>query len=122
MKKPPRTRVQGEDLSEFLNDVLRDTRRAYLEEFGDERRAIKGAKLNAVLKDMVGWMRVGFVQARRRYYYANTHDIEYLFVQLAKATEKVRGEYGDKLIVTVNPKKLTFRIEHQTPYDNEYDY
>ena len=113
LKEAPPTKVYNEDLSWLFSEIKAMSRKHFKDEIAE---AITLSNYKENILRAIGWLRLGFVQARSRYYHANPYEVEGLFQEIKTAVNKPNfkhGEYGDKLVISINPKQLRFNVKYQ---------
>lgn len=103
----------------FRENCLQQFRNGYdTQERYEHRRGFRQALENAI-----GWMRRGYRKARRRWMPHSPYEMTSFFIQTEKQLDKLanHGEYGDTLVVTVDPKKLKVNTRIKGGYDPD-DY
>lgn len=106
LKPAPRTRVVGYDISVEIAEITREVKRDWR---ANDHDSLDSLRLAMNTARAIGWMRVGFVKAKRRFHNAEPYRMEHLFEDMKQKVEKIHGEHGMELIVKVDPKNLTFR-------------
>lgn len=116
LKEAPRTRVVGYDIGEELEEIIRCVKKDWR---NNEYDSLDTERLLLNIKRAIGWMRLGFVQAKRRFHNAPPYQMESLFEDIKQKVEGMVGEWGAELVIKVNPKNLSFRAYTDYP---EYEY
>jgi hypothetical protein len=119
IRKPPRTYSIGEMDSEIQLSIKEGVRLANSELDDGDTPFSTGE----VTDRMIGWMRIGYRKAERRYCNAAPIYLAHLFTEIRDTVDRQfkHGEEGEKLIVKVCQKSLKFRIYREEPdYGDDY--
>ncbi len=84
----------------------------------DETDEAETAGLDAFIRRIPGWLRIGYRRARRRWR-TDSSNIFYVFEQIAAQADKYLkvAERGDEITVTVNMAQLDAQVRHRSYYD-----
>lgn len=120
-KSPPRTYRLDDDVEEMIEGTLQEGIRIYKIElsYDEEADMLSQHELNTIIEKMRGWMRIGYRKSVKRYHNADYYELTSLFSQIEEKVQRLSGDYGQELVVSVSPKNLTFKVELIEP---TYDY
>lgn len=118
LSRPPRTYKLNEYVEQVIADAFAETYRivkAENEYEHDENDKITHHEAQVFLEKALGWMRIGYRKAARRYHNAPPHYLASLFNDIECQTYKVTGDFGDELVVSVSPKRLISNVRVISP-------
>jgi hypothetical protein len=104
--KPPKTRKLDDYLEDEIKGVMskgyRDATQEY--EVTDD--------MSETIQRMVGWMRIGYRKAKRRFHGNTSDELGFLFDEIVRTVDEKfkHGNEGETLVVKVNPRTLQFNI------------
>lgn len=125
LKTAPRTcRLDDNTIENYIQDAVHGGLRIALNEYPEKCGQMRQS--DALIKSMIGWMRIGYRKAVKRFYDNPAYQVADCFNEIRKKVDKhfSHGEFGEELIVKVNPRTLKVNVDSKYAFEDAdyYNY